>query len=176
VRPWAPAFRRARRPPRIHKPSTAVSFGLPDLLSVRVRDHVMVTADRGQTPTGKASGQAANRPDPPSSGECNGCEDGASKGKAQEIKGEPAAGLCGIDVIGGRAKPEKYGRCYCCLGHGAAWATGRQAFLRQPAFAYETLWKVDVCSFLASSTGRRNTGVKSLCWCFKLQGLTWSFV
>jgi hypothetical protein len=29
---------------------------------------------------------------------------------------------------------------------------------------------------LAGSTGRRNTGVKSLCWCFKLQGLTWSFV
>jgi hypothetical protein len=29
----------------------------------------------------------------------------------------------------------------------------------------------DVCSSLAGSTGRRNTGVKSLCWCFKLQGL-----
>jgi hypothetical protein len=28
----------------------------------------------------------------------------------------------------------------------------------------------------AGSTGRRNTGVKSLCWRFKLQGLTWSFV
>jgi starvation-inducible DNA-binding protein len=28
----------------------------------------------------------------------------------------------------------------------------------------------------AGSTGRRNTGVKSLCWGFKLQGLTWSFV
>jgi hypothetical protein len=27
--------------------------------------------------------------------------------------------------------------------------------------------------FLAGSTGRRNTGVKSLCWGFKLQGLTW---
>jgi hypothetical protein len=27
-----------------------------------------------------------------------------------------------------------------------------------------------------ASTGRRNTGVKSLCWGFKLQGLTWSFV
>ncbi len=26
------------------------------------------------------------------------------------------------------------------------------------------------------STGRRNTGVKSLYWGFKLQGLTWSFV
>jgi hypothetical protein len=30
--------------------------------------------------------------------------------------------------------------------------------------------------FRAGSTGRRNTGVKSLCRCFKLQGLTWSFV
>src|SRR6267154_5147017 len=28
----------------------------------------------------------------------------------------------------------------------------------------------------AGSTGRRNTGVKSLCWGFKLQGLTWSLV
>jgi hypothetical protein len=28
----------------------------------------------------------------------------------------------------------------------------------------------------ASSTGRRNTGIKSLCWRFKLQGLAWSFV
>ena len=28
----------------------------------------------------------------------------------------------------------------------------------------------------AGSTGQRNTGVKSLCWGFKLQGLTWSFV
>src|SRR6476620_617625 len=28
----------------------------------------------------------------------------------------------------------------------------------------------------AGSTGRRNTGIKSLCWGFKLQGLTWSFV
>jgi hypothetical protein len=28
----------------------------------------------------------------------------------------------------------------------------------------------------AGSTGRRNTGVKPLCWGFKLQGLTWSFV
>src|SRR6266852_1348303 len=28
----------------------------------------------------------------------------------------------------------------------------------------------------AGSTGRRNTGVKSLCWGFKLQGLAWPFV
>src|SRR3979490_1265784 len=33
------------------------------------------------------------------------------------------------------------------------------------------------CPFVvAGSTGRRNTGVKSLCWGFKLQGLTWPFV
>jgi len=33
------------------------------------------------------------------------------------------------------------------------------------------------CPFCAAgSTGRRNTGVKSLCRCFKMQGLTWSFV
>jgi putative transport protein len=29
---------------------------------------------------------------------------------------------------------------------------------------------------IAGSTGRRNTGIKSLCWRFKLQGLSWSFV
>src|SRR5216684_7106432 len=34
----------------------------------------------------------------------------------------------------------------------------------------------DVRSQGAGSTGRRNTGVKSLCWSFKLQGLTWPFV
>src|SRR6476469_3654438 len=34
----------------------------------------------------------------------------------------------------------------------------------------------DVPFWDAGSTGRRNTGVKSLCWRFKLQGLTWSFV
>src|SRR5258705_13751403 len=34
----------------------------------------------------------------------------------------------------------------------------------------------DVCFVGAGSTGRRNTGVKSLCWGFKLQGLTWSFI
>src|SRR5260370_36627810 len=34
----------------------------------------------------------------------------------------------------------------------------------------------DVRSRGAGSTGRRNTGVKSLRWGFKLQGLTWSFV
>ena len=33
------------------------------------------------------------------------------------------------------------------------------------------------CPFMAAgSTGRRNTSVKSLCWGFKLQGLTWPFV
>src|SRR5712672_2793708 len=35
---------------------------------------------------------------------------------------------------------------------------------------------LDVCFQGAGSTGRRNTGVNSLCWGFKLQGLTWSFV
>src|SRR5882757_9530023 len=33
-----------------------------------------------------------------------------------------------------------------------------------------------VRSCIAGSTRRRNTGVESLCWGFKLQGLTWSFV
>ena len=34
----------------------------------------------------------------------------------------------------------------------------------------------DVCFAPVGSTGRRNTGIKSLCWRFKLQGLTWPFV
>ncbi len=37
-------------------------------------------------------------------------------------------------------------------------------------------WSAGVRFGAAGSTGRRNTGVKSLCWGFKLQGLTWSFV
>src|SRR5258705_1065403 len=37
-------------------------------------------------------------------------------------------------------------------------------------------WSLDVRSWGAGSTGRRNTGVKSLCRGFKLQGLTGSFV
>src|SRR5258708_35069820 len=37
-------------------------------------------------------------------------------------------------------------------------------------------WSLDVRSWGAGSTGRRNTGVKSLRWGFKLQGLTWSFI
>src|SRR5438046_4355149 len=36
--------------------------------------------------------------------------------------------------------------------------------------------RLDVRFAPAGSTGRRNTCVKSLCWGFKLQGLTWSFV
>jgi hypothetical protein len=125
-------FRCARRRPRIHKPSRAVSFGLPDRLSICARGHAMVTADRGKLRQGKRQGQAANRPDPPSSGECNGCEDGASKGKAQEIKGEPDAGLCGIDGIGGHAKPDQYGRCIRHLGDGAARALLRVFEKRSP--------------------------------------------
>src|SRR5580692_11844889 len=35
---------------------------------------------------------------------------------------------------------------------------------------------IDVRCYSAGSIGRRNTGVKSLPWSFKLQGLTWSFV
>jgi hypothetical protein len=91
----------------------------------------MVAADRGQTSAGKASGPGRNAAWPAISGECNGCEDDATKGNAQEIKAEPTAGLCDLDEIGGRAKPDQYGRRVCCRGYGAAWASSRQAFLRQ---------------------------------------------
>jgi hypothetical protein len=43
-------------------------------------------------------------------------------------------------------------------------------------FSDMTLSPADVRSQGAGSTGRRNTGVKSLCRGLKLQGLTWSFV
>lgn len=123
-------FRCARRRPRIHKPSKAVSFGLPDRLSFGVQEHAMVTADRGANlDREKRQGQAATRPDPPSFGECNGCEDEAPTGKTQEIKGEPDASLCGFDIIGSHAKPDQYGRRIRHLGDGAARSFGRQAFL-----------------------------------------------
>lgn len=133
-------FRCARRRPPIHKPSKAVSFGLPDRLSICACWHAMVAADRGRTPTGKRQGQAATRPDPPSFGKCNGCEDEAPTGKTQEIKGEPDASLCGIDVVGGRAKPDQYGCRMRYLGDGVAWAAGSQAFLRPATFACEASW------------------------------------
>src|SRR6478752_3949860 len=46
-------------------------------------------------------------------------------------------------------------------------------------FAPESGLKSDIApcpKSAAGSTGRRNTGIKSLCWGFKLQGLTWSFI
>src|SRR5580704_15461830 len=39
-----------------------------------------------------------------------------------------------------------------------------------------TTYRINVRYATAGSTGRRNTDVKSLCWGFKLQGLTWPFV
>jgi hypothetical protein len=51
----------------------------------------------------------------------------------QEVKGEPAAGLCDLDAIGGYAKPFQYGRRICRLGNGAAWAARGQAFLKPAA-------------------------------------------
>jgi hypothetical protein len=46
-------------------------------------------------------------------------------------------------------------------------------WLRQ---ACENLGWQNVRTYGVGSTGRRNTGIKSLCWRFKLQGLTWPFV
>ena len=77
------------------------------------------------------------RPDPPSFGECNGCEDDAPKGKTQcrqqDIKAEPAARLCDRDAIGGHAKPFQYDRRIRRVGDGTARAAGRQAFLKPAA-------------------------------------------
>ena len=46
---------------------------------------------------------------------------------------------------------------------------GRRGFFLRPSFAH-------VRFHTGGSTGRRDTGVKSLCGGFKLQGLTWPFV
>jgi len=51
--------------------------------------------------------------------------------------------------------------------------------LEAPGSQVETgarLLTLNVRDGVAGSTGRRNTGIKSLCWRFKLQGLTWSLV
>jgi hypothetical protein len=61
--------------------------------------------------------------------ECHGCEDDASNKQSTGNQGEPAAGLCGVDVVGSQAKPDQYGRRIRHLGDGAARAIGRQAFL-----------------------------------------------
>jgi ParB-like nuclease domain len=60
--------------------------------------------------------------------------------------------------------------------HRVGCGDGRDADFLRRVIGHEA--RVDA-AFLdppAGSTGRRNTGVKSLCWCFKLQGLTWSFI
>jgi hypothetical protein len=126
---WRAPFR-APDVPRIHKPSALVNFGLPDPLSFRVREHAMVAADRGQTSTGKASGSGCKTSLTRHLGECNVCKDSAAKVETQEIKNEPPIGLCGIDAIDGRTKPDQYGRSICRLGYGSARASSRQAFLR----------------------------------------------
>jgi hypothetical protein len=122
-----PQLSGARRP-RIHKPSALVSFDLPDPLSFLVRWRAMVAADRRQNSTGKASGSGCKSGLTRHLGECNVCKDNATKAETQEIKDEFAVGLCGIDAIGGHAKPDQYGRSICRLGHGFARASGRQAF------------------------------------------------
>ena len=52
------------------------------------------------------------------------------------------------------------------LAHGRLWHEARSAEMSATHVRFRGV----------GSTGRRNTGVKSLCWGFKLQGLTWSFV
>ena len=96
----------------------------------------------GKPRQGKRQGQASKGPDPPSSGECNVCEDNTTKGKTQKIKDESAADLCSIDDIDGHAKPDQYGCRQRRLGRGTDRPFGRQAFLRCAAFADEALWNV----------------------------------
>jgi len=54
---------------------------------------------------------------------------------------------------------------------GADWKCSRSALILTTCTPNR-----DVRFTSAGSTGRRNTDVKSLCWGFKLQGLTWPFV
>src|SRR5665811_315825 len=52
----------------------------------------------------------------------------------------------------------------------------RQSVCRPFAVIRELIMLSDVRYWSAGSTGRCNTGVKSLRWGFELQGLTWSFI
>jgi hypothetical protein len=63
-----------------------VSFGLPGLLSIRVAEHAMVPADRGQTSTGKRQGQVAKRPDPPPQGNAMPAKKAPQKAKRRKSK------------------------------------------------------------------------------------------
>jgi hypothetical protein len=59
----------------------------------------------------------------------DGRKDDASESKAQKIKAQPSARLCGIDVIAGHAKPDQYGFVSAISGTCFARAFGRRAFL-----------------------------------------------
>src|SRR6476620_5209814 len=57
-----------------------------------------------------------------------------------------------------------------------SWGSARRHQRRQGGAAAALCRETFTGLSTAGSTGRRNTGIKSLCWGFKLQGLTWSFV
>ena len=77
----------------------------------------------GQTRQGRRQGQDRNaRPDPLTRN-CNACEHTVTEAKTQEIKEEPATGLCSIGNIGGYAKPDQYARGVYRIGHGSARAS-----------------------------------------------------
>jgi hypothetical protein len=106
----------------------------------------MVAADRGKPRQGKRQGQAAMRPDPPSSKKYHACKEDGAKEKAPAIKDQPAAGRCVIDPIDCNAKPDQYGRRLRGLRRGSARTYRRQAFLRPAAVAYQAVWNADLRS------------------------------
>jgi len=117
---------------QFHKPSSWVSFDLPDRLSFQVRRHVMVAPRSGtNTRQGSVKGQAAKQPDPQSWG----CNAGINKIRAQERKGEPDARTSILDAVDGHAQRSRPACCHCRLTRGSAHPSGRQAtILRLAAF------------------------------------------
>src|SRR5258708_10709039 len=94
---------------------------------------------------GTRQGQVANAACPAILREYNVRKDNATKAETQEIKDEPASGLCGIDGIGGHAKPDQHGRSICGLGDSSARASGRKALLSRalsPPFRQVTIWAI----------------------------------
>jgi hypothetical protein len=84
----------------------------------------------GQPRQGKRQGQAATRPDPPSSRKYHACKEADAKENASAIKDQSTAGgLCVLDAFRGRAKPDQYGHRIRRLGCGSARAARCEAFL-----------------------------------------------
>ena len=138
---------------RIHKPSGAVSLGLPAPLSFPGREHAMVTADREPISTGKASRVR------PSNGltrhlrGCHVCQDTVEKSATQEIR--RATRRC-LDDLDDDAKSGQHECGVRGVRHRAAGASGRPAFLRTTAFQPQPMVRASTASQLTEPSFRNS--------------------